>query len=97
VFFDCRYIGLLPTDALSNPPEFEDQPPHWGDLALIVMNRHGDGINSLFLDWSVRKVGVKEPWTLKWHREYDTAGPWTKRGRVKPEDWPAWMRRFKDY
>jgi hypothetical protein len=22
---------------------------------------------------------------------------WTKAGGVKPEDWPPWMRRFKDY
>jgi hypothetical protein len=51
----------------------------------------------LFMDWSVRKVGLKELWTLKWHRSYDTAGPWTKAGGVKPEDWPQWMRIFKDY
>jgi prepilin-type processing-associated H-X9-DG protein len=61
------------------------------------INRHDGGVNFLFLDWSVRKVGLKESWTLKWHGEYDTAGPWTKRGGVKPEDWPAWMQRFKDY
>jgi hypothetical protein len=24
-------------------------------------------------------------------------GPWTKAGAVKPEDWPHWMRKFKDY
>ena len=49
------------------------------------------------MDWSVRKVGLKELWTLKWHHEYDTAGPWTKAGGVQPEDWPQWMRSFKDY
>ena len=97
VFFDCRYIGAQPPDGLCVPPAFEDQPPHWAELSLVVMNRHGGGINSLFLDWSARKVGVKQPWTLKWHREYDTAGPWTRRGGVEPEDWPQWMRRFKDY
>ena len=51
----------------------------------------------LFMDWSVRKVGLKELWTLKWSRDFDTAGPWTLAGGVKPEDWPAWMQRFKDY
>ncbi len=49
------------------------------------------------MDWSVRKVGLKELWTLKWHRQYDTAGPWTKAGGVQGEDWPLWLRRFKDY
>jgi prepilin-type processing-associated H-X9-DG protein len=61
------------------------------------MDRHRGGINSLFMDWSVRKVGVKECWTLKWSPTYNTAGPWTKQGGVRPEDWPPWMRRFKDY
>jgi len=44
-----------------------------------------------------RTVGLKELWTLKWHREFDTAGPWTKAGGVLPGDWPEWLRKFKDY
>jgi prepilin-type processing-associated H-X9-DG protein len=66
-------------------------------MATFCRNRHSGHINGLFLDWSVRKVGLKELWTLKWHREYNTRGPWTKAGGVKPEDWPQWMRGFKDY
>jgi prepilin-type N-terminal cleavage/methylation domain-containing protein/prepilin-type processing-associated H-X9-DG protein len=61
------------------------------------INRHNGHINGLFLDWSVRKVGLKELWTLKWHKQYNTAGPWTRAGGVRPEDWPQWMRGFKDY
>ena len=49
------------------------------------------------MDWSDRKVGLNELWTLKWNRKFDTAGEWTKAGRVRPEDWPQWMRNFKDY
>ena len=97
VFFDCRYMGVRPVDGLAMPPEWEGQPAQWGDLSLVVMNRHSGGINNLFLAWSVRKVGVKEPWALKWHKEYNKAGPWTKRGGARPEDWPPWMRRFRDY
>jgi prepilin-type N-terminal cleavage/methylation domain-containing protein/prepilin-type processing-associated H-X9-DG protein len=80
-----------------------DEPPEYDDLALpmnisrFCINRHDGYVNSLFMDWSVRKVGLKELWTLKWHREFNTAGPWTKAGGVQPEDWPQWMRRFKDY
>jgi len=81
------------------PPEYEGacgpEPGNFMNYACI--ERHVGGVNSLFMDWSVRKVGVKELWTLKWHREYNTRGPWTKAGGVKPEDWPEWMRRFKDY
>jgi len=61
------------------------------------IDRHNGGINMLFMDWSVRKVGLKELWTLKWHRQCDPAGPWTRAGGVEPEDWPQWMRKFKDY
>jgi prepilin-type N-terminal cleavage/methylation domain-containing protein/prepilin-type processing-associated H-X9-DG protein len=83
-----------------------DQPPAYdGDLSLgpngvmkwFCIDRHKGGINSLFMDWSVRKTGLKELWTLKWVKGYDSCGPWTKAGGVKPDDWPEWMRRFKDY
>jgi prepilin-type N-terminal cleavage/methylation domain-containing protein/prepilin-type processing-associated H-X9-DG protein len=85
------------------PPEIEGsfgrtwagQPyTEWGSWCI---NRHGGGINMLFMDWSVRKVGCKELWTLKWHRQFDTAGRWTSAGGVRPEDWPEWMRGFKDF
>ena len=48
------------------------------------------------MDFSARKVGVKESWALKWHREWGTAGSSTKAGGVKREAWPEWMRKFKD-
>ena len=76
------------------PPENEDHPLWWGD---VCMNRHNGHINGLFFDWSVRKIGLKELWTLKWYPDFDTAGPWTRDGGVQPENWPAWMRKFKDY
>ena len=75
-------------------------PPHCeGDTRMggFCINRHNEYINGLFLDWSVRKVGLKELWKLKWHLEFDTAGPWTRAGGVQPSDWPQWMRGFKDY
>ena len=68
-----------------------------GGMSGFCINRHDRCINSLFLDWSARRIGLKELWTLKWHEEYNTAGPWTKAGYVQPEDWPQWMRSFKDY
>ncbi len=49
------------------------------------------------MDFSVRKVGLKELWTLKWRREYNTCNEWTLCGGVEPNDWPEWMRGFKDY
>jgi len=68
-----------------------------GGMWDFCINRHDRYINSLFLDWSVRRVGLKELWTLKWHEEFNTAGPWTKAGGALPSDWPQWMRNFKEY
>jgi len=28
---------------------------------------------------------------------YDINGPHTKAGGVRPNDWPDWMKNFKDY
>ncbi|MEJ2701823.1 MAG: prepilin-type N-terminal cleavage/methylation domain-containing protein [Sedimentisphaerales bacterium] len=63
----------------------------------FCINRHNGLVNGLFLDWSVRRVGLKELWTLKWSVQFDTANAWTKAGGALPEDWPEWMQGFKDY
>ena len=77
------------------PPMF---PGGFGlNIGTFCINRHNGYVNSLFLDWSVRKVGLKELWTLKWNKQFDTANVWTKAGGAQPEDWPHWMRGFKDY
>ncbi|MHC4425866.1 MAG: zinc-ribbon domain-containing protein [Planctomycetota bacterium] len=67
------------------------------EMRRFCVDRHIGYVNSLFMDWSVRKVGLKELWTLKWHKNYNTSGPWTRDGGCKPNDWPEWMRNFKDY
>jgi len=98
LFFDCTRPWFGPNgEALGSPPEREESDNTSCDSRRVCINRHTGGINITFLDGSVRKVGLKELWTLKWHREYDTANRWTKAGGVQPEDWPKWMRKFKDY
>lgn len=68
-----------------------------GEMDHFCINRHNGFINSLFMDWSTRRVGLKELWTLKWHREFITTGTWTKAGGAFDEDWPAWLRHFPAY
>ncbi|UCG47369.1 MAG: hypothetical protein JSU94_17985 [Phycisphaerales bacterium] len=65
-------------------------------MARCCINRHVGSINAAFADLSARKVGLKELWKLKWHRSFDTEGPWTSARGVQPTDWPLWMRDFKD-
>jgi prepilin-type N-terminal cleavage/methylation domain-containing protein len=72
-------------------------PPCNYNFNSFCINRHDGCANGLFLDWSARKVGLKELWTLKWLRDSNTGGPWTKAGGVQPDQWPKWMRSFKDY
>lgn len=85
------------------PGPFEDDDPPYDEfrvdqgLGCVCVNRHNGAVNCLFMDFSARKIGLKELWTLKWHRKWDTAGPWTRAGGVQPEDWPEWMQDFKDY
>jgi prepilin-type N-terminal cleavage/methylation domain-containing protein/prepilin-type processing-associated H-X9-DG protein len=108
VFFDCATMGVNPYDSCP-PRKCEDITFNQGffsdilprvlvtDMAPVCINRHKGGINMLFMDWSVRKVGLKELWTLKWHRQYNVNGPWTRAGGINYEAWPQWMRKFKDY
>ena len=81
-----------------DPPNYDGQ---WVDynneMKHFVINRHNGFINHVFMDWSVRKVGLKELWKLKWHKEFDTNGPWTTAGGVTSSAWPDWMRHFKEY
>jgi prepilin-type processing-associated H-X9-DG protein len=111
MMFDFRRAKAYFTKGQANVPVLLDSPARSGRHAnadppprrdgsgsqTFCMNRHNGYVNSLFLDWSVRRVGLKELWTLKWDEESNTAGPWTKAGGVRPEDWPYWMRGFKDY
>ena len=70
----------------------------WRDtIKNVCIDRHNAGVNMAFLDASTRKVDLKELWTLRWNTQYDTANVWTRVGGVLPEDWPAWMRKFKEY
>jgi len=87
---------------VDEPPEFDGQPrtgvgTTGDEMRIFCINRHDGFINVLFMDWTTRKVGLKELWTLKWNTDYNISGPWTRGGYVQPADWPEWMRHFKDY
>jgi len=89
----------FPTDS---PPAFEGEPrtgigTSGDEMRVFCIDRHNGAVNFLFMDWSTRPVGLKELWTLKWHRHFNVSGPWTKAGGAISTDWPQWMRLFKDY
>jgi len=93
LLLDAAYPSAVPIDN-SPPPSRENG---MGSMAPVCINRHNECVNGLFLDWSVRKIGLKELWGLKWHRTYNTRGRWTKAGGVVQSDWPQWMQHYKEY
>ncbi|OHB57632.1 MAG: hypothetical protein A2173_10425 [Planctomycetes bacterium RBG_13_44_8b] len=97
LFMDALRFNIFPLD-IDTPPVYEDAA--WESnqhMRRICINRHNGYINMAFLDWSVRNAGLKELWTLKWHKKYNVAGAWTTAGGAMSTDWPEWMRKFKDY
>ncbi|MEE8308659.1 MAG: type II secretion system protein, partial [Gammaproteobacteria bacterium] len=99
LFTGSWWVDAWPRDT-DQPPSVIGGPPdrpNQSEMERNCVNRHDGFLNALFCDWSVRKVGVKELWTLKWHRSYNVNGSWTRAGGAQPEDWPVWMRNFKDY
>ena len=96
LFIDALRFDLWPLETHA-PANYEFAAWSGNNMARCCINRHKGFVNSAFLDFSARRVGLKELWTLKWHKSFNTAGQWTTAGGVLPDEWPEWMRNFKDY
>ena len=98
LFVDDRWWDTRPHHT-DQPPAHEGQVDDWttNAMKMICLFRHNGFVNGAFVDFSTRRIGLKELWSLRWHREYNTRGPWTRAGGARPEDWPEWMRGFKNY
>jgi prepilin-type N-terminal cleavage/methylation domain-containing protein len=97
IFLDALRFDGLPKDN-DTAPESKEDGDWFPEMRRYCLDRHRKNTNCLFMDFSVRKVGLKELWTLKWHRRFDTSGPWTKAGKAKRTgDWPEWIRGYPDY
>jgi prepilin-type N-terminal cleavage/methylation domain-containing protein/prepilin-type processing-associated H-X9-DG protein len=95
LFLDCFRWGGHPRDIdlpFYNLPqtyeEFRNACQTENEMRRFCLDRHTSGINILFLDNSVEKIGLKELWEIKWHKEFDTRGFIKVNGR----DWPTWMQ-----
>ncbi|UCG49332.1 MAG: type II secretion system protein [Phycisphaerales bacterium] len=90
LFLDSAWYNAKPHHT-DNPPFAEDGFFHvvGSTVGMFCLNRHSGAVNGLFLDWSVRKIGLKELWKLTWHKGYPTD--------ADPPVWPDWMKGFKDY
>jgi prepilin-type processing-associated H-X9-DG protein len=93
LLLDSMWIDSYP-DTTNIPPPFDGDeygsgPMGSKQMRFFSINRHDGFVNGLFLDFSVRKIGLKELWKLKWHRKSDINAP--------TPAWPDWMKKFKDY
>ena len=94
IMMDCAWAEGWPRH--SDPPPATQYKPQttMGDMGRFCVNRH-NAAQGLFLDFSARKVGLKELWEIKWNRN------WFKDRQGNPDyhppTWPLWMRNFKDY
>ena len=91
-FLDSVYLNSWPHH-LTVPQDYEDEV--WlnydSQTGGFNVNRHSGAVNGLFLDWSVRRIGLKSLWYQKWHRFYD----FSKVLKLDSPKWPDWMKNFQ--
>lgn len=78
------YFGSWP-DSGDTPPADEYTMWNGTSMSHFCNNRHRGKTNLVFADSSVRSVGLKKLWGLRWHPG------WIDRGRTV---WPEWMEDF---
>ncbi len=105
VFADTMWRGGGPSEqgAGGDPPKYNGEWNGYNkEMKHFCIDRHNGNVNHLFMDWTVRKVGLKELWTLKWHRNFDNLrGYWTKSGGATYSTWAnwgdGWLAKYKEY
>ncbi len=96
IVLDSAYVESAPREDNSAPTDQEHEEDRYLDSTYYTeamkfhsLDRHNGGINATFVDMSARYVGLKQLWSLKWHKE------WVK--CLPPNAWPSWMDKYKDY
>ena len=97
IILDAQWIDGWPQHADVPPPSDNMRWSDGNNFSRFVINRHTGYVNAAFMDGTARKVGLKQMWTLKWHKNFNTKYRWTVAGGVERDDWPEWMRGFKDF
>lgn len=56
-------------------------------MQYFCINHHDGKVNGLFMDLSVRRIGLKELWDLDWHKNWNPDND-------PPPAWPDWIQNF---
>jgi prepilin-type N-terminal cleavage/methylation domain-containing protein/prepilin-type processing-associated H-X9-DG protein len=71
LFADAMWRGGGP-NCTDTPPAFNGQwTGVWAEMQHFAIARHGQGVNLLFFDGSVRSSRAKGLWNFYWHNRYD--------------------------
>jgi hypothetical protein len=105
VLADCWWMGGFPTP-YDEPVEYSTTMLWSPEMARYTIDRHNGAINLVFADYSVKRVGLRQLWQLKWSKEMTEVNgkqvlAWGNLDIVPDpenlEEWPEWMRNFKIY
>ena len=97
MFLDATWVTSGPHWS-HDPPlfpgaQFRPEGTNGNGMGVFCIPRHaGERINGAFVDYSVRSIGLKELWLLRWSR-LDKLGE----ARNNEPVWPEWMEHFRDY
>ncbi len=82
------WYGDRTTYAPSNKPgDYSDESNYAAyEMQHFAFNRHNNQNNILFLDGSAKGTRIRDLWSLKWHREWDTDAWKTK------VQFPTWIK-----
>ena len=84
LFLDAMWRGGGPR-ATDTPPEYNGEWAGYdAEFHHFAIARHGNGVNVLYFDGSVRHTRARDLWGLPWHREYDL-------NEAAKTVFPAWM------
>lgn len=84
----CMWDGTTPLEG-DDPPAKEGAWTIDNGMSQFCLPRHNGKVQMLFMDGTARKVGMKELWSLNWHREWNLDWALAKR-------WPDWFDEYPE-
>ncbi len=97
LFGDASFWIARPLPGDAPPAESGQFYDSTGTLGMprFCVDRHDGRIGMLFMDQSVSQVALKRLWTYKWHRNFNTEGPYSINNPSR-QAFPDWMSKLPE-